>query len=363
MKIITKHIFFSILKILIITVLLTSLLVLSVDLFSNFDSYAQNNVKIIDILRITIMYFPQAIILVFAPATLFTITFFLSQMNSNNEIIALLTSGISVNWIYKRILLLITILTFLLFLFNENLVIQSTINYNNKKNEAFNITSNFDNNNIGLQDSLNNYIIYANRYIEKDKVLYNLVVVQKDENNKVNKRIDAKTAKWDEEKQYWIFNDVKITTISNDNISITNFPNYEDKIINLSPNMFRNLSTDIKTMYLDSALKYLKIQEKVNIRLWYQNMTDFLDRLFEPFAMLIMAIIACSIDYRGKKNVFLFSIFNSIILAVIYYVSKMIFQIMAKQSLINPIVSSIIPFVIILMATFIFNRIKIFTKQ
>ena len=92
-------------------------------------------------------------------------------------------------------------------------------------------------------------------------------------------------------------------------------------------------------------------------------MTDFLDRLLEPFAMLIMAIIACSIDYRGKKNVFLFSIFYSIILAVLYYVSKMIFQIMAKQSIINPIISSIIPFVVILIATYIFNRIKIFVRE
>jgi len=363
MKIITKHIYISILQILLTTVLLTSLLVLSVDLFSNFDSYVQNNVPFVQILRITILFLPQSIILVFAPATLFTITYFLSQMNSNNEVIALLTSGISIHLIYKRILLLISILTLVIFVFNENIVIQSKIDYNNKKNQLFNITSNLDNNNIGLQDSLNNYIIYANRYIEKDKSLYNVIVVQKNKDNEITKRIDSKVALWNEEKRIWIFNDVKISTIDNDNVSIMNYESYEDKNINLSPNMFRNLSSDIKTMYLNSALKYLNIQKKVNVRLWYQNMTDFLDRLLEPFAMLIMAIIACSIDYRGKKNVFLFSIFYSIILAVLYYVSKMIFQIMAKQSIINPIISSIIPFVVILIATYIFNRIKIFVRE
>ncbi len=363
MKIITKHIYISILQILFITVLLTSLLLLSVDLFSNFDSYVQNNVSFLEIVKITILYLPQSIILVFAPATLFTITYFLSQMNSNNEVIALLTSGISINMIYKRILIMVSILTLLLFLFNENIVLQSKIDYNNKKNELFNISSNLDNNNIGLQDSLNNYIIYANRYTEKDKSLYNVIVVQKNNENKIVKRVDSKIGSWSEEKGYWIFRDVKISSIENDNVTIYNFENYEDSNINLSPNMFRNLSADIKTMYLHTALNYLNIQKKVNVRLWYQNMTDFLDRLFEPFAMLIMAIIACSIDYRGKKNVFLFSIFYSIILAVLYYVSKMIFQIMAKQSIINPIISSIIPFVVILIATYIFNKIKIFVKE
>lgn len=357
MKIINKYITFSLLKIIFFSILLTSLLLLSVDLFSNFDSYVQNNVTWIDIVKITLLYFPQAIIIVFPPATLFSITFFLSQMYTNNEIIALLSSGISIKSIYKVIFMIIIIISSLLFIFNENVIINSKIEYENYKNDVFNINTNFDNSNIGLIDSYNKNIIYANRYVEKDKTLYDVVVVQKDDNNNIIERIDAKNAIWNSSQNLWTLNDVTITNI-NDEIEIKNVSKYENDKINLDVNMFRSLNSDLKTMYLPSAIKYLRIQKDVNLRLWYENMSDFLDRILEPFSIIIMTIIACSIDYKGRKNVFLFSVFNSIVLAVIYYVSKMIFQILSKQSFINPYFASILPYIIILLSAFTLNKLK-----
>ncbi|MDC7244253.1 MAG: LptF/LptG family permease, partial [Sphaerochaetaceae bacterium] len=90
MKILNKYIISSLLKTLVTTLLLTILILLSVDLFSNFDSYVQNDVSLNQILAITVTYIPYAFITVLPPATLFSITFFLSQMFANNEIIALL---------------------------------------------------------------------------------------------------------------------------------------------------------------------------------------------------------------------------------------------------------------------------------
>ncbi|MGD1823502.1 MAG: LptF/LptG family permease [Pleomorphochaeta sp.] len=363
MKIITKYICSNIIKILFSTVILTSLLLLSVDLFSNFDSYVQNNVEWSEIARITIYYLPQAFLIVFAPASLFSITFFLSQMNTNNEVIALLSSGYPMKMVYKIITILMFCISILLFLFNENVVLQSKIDYNLLKNEAFNINNNFDNSNIGLIDSLNNNVIYANKYKEENKTLYKLIVVKKDDNNKIVKRIDAKNGVWSQEKNYWILNDVKVTNIYDQDIYIEEFTQLEDPTINLEPNMFRNLSLDIQTMYFSSAIKYLKIQRNVNLRLWYESMSDFLERLLEPFSIIIMTVIACSIDYKGRKNVFLFSVFNSIILAVVYYVSKMVFQIASKQGLLNPYIASLLPFLIILIVTLLFNKIKLFTTS
>ncbi len=358
MKIINKYIYSNIIKILFSTLILTTLLLLSVDLFSNFDSYVQNNASWYDILNITLLYIPQALIIVFAPSTLFAITFFLSQMHTNNEVIALLSSGISTKHIYKMIFIIISIISICLFLFNENIVLESKIKYNNLKNTVFNINTNFDNSNIGLIDSYNNNVVYANRYIEKDQTLYEIVVVQKDTKNKIIQRIDAKKGVWDDKNKNWILSDVLITNIENEEIDTLKQDSYENKKISLEPSLFRSLDSNVQTMYFSNAIKYLSIQKKVNLRLWYENMSDFLDRLLEPFSILIMTIIACSIDYRGRKNVFLFSVFNSIILAVVYYVSKMVFQIVSKQGFINPFFASIIPYLLIIIVTLIFNKIK-----
>ena len=357
MKIIKKYILSSLLRILIFTVLLTSLLLMNVDLFSNFNSYVQNNVSWFNIFLITIKYFPQAIITVFPPATLFTITFFLSQMYSNNEIIAFLSSGISIHYIYRQIVLLLLGVSILLFIFNENFVLQSRIDYEQMKNEILNINNELDNSNIGLIDSLNNNIIYANRYVDKDKALYQVIIIEQDEDGNIISRIDSPKATWSDVNNDWLLSDVTISNIEENAVIVNKYDSYEDKSINLDYNMFRNLSADLQTMFLPSAIKYLRIQKQVNLRLWYENESDFLDRLLAPFAALIMAIIACSIDYKGRKNVFLFSIFNSIILAVVFYVSKMVFQLTAKQAIINPFVASLIPYVIIILVTLLLNNV------
>jgi lipopolysaccharide export system permease protein len=358
MKILNKYIIYSILKTLFTTLILTILILLSVDLFSNFDSYVQNNVPLNQILLITINYIPYAFITVLPPAALFSVTFFLSQMYANNEIIAILSSGISLKTVYKQILILMGLVTIFAFIFNENIVLQSRIKRDNMKNQIFNINYNLDNSNIGLIDSVNNNIIFANSYVEKNKSLFNVIVVQKDDSGNIIERIDAKKAVWSEENKDWQLSSVIQSSLFDTNIEIKEFEFYENPKINLEPNLFRNLSTDLQTMALESAIKYLNVQKKVNLQLWYENISEFLDRLSAPFSAFIMTIIACSIDYKNRKNIFLFSIFNSVIVAVIYYVAKMIFQITSKQALINPYVAIVIPYVIILFVPLVYNKIK-----
>lgn len=362
-KILNKYVLKNVLQIFLTTIFLTTLILLSVDLFTNLDSYVQNEVSFNNIFLITFKYIPEAIMIVLPPASLFSITFFLSQMYANNEIIAVLSSGVSTRKIYKLILILMVFISFLAFVFNENIALESRISRQQLKNKVFNINYNLDNSNIGLIDSLNNNVIFANSYIEKDKALYDVVVVQKDEKGTIVQRIDSRQAIWNDEKTLWTFNKATISNIENNNIEVSQVERYEDTKINLEPNLFRNLSADMQTMLLNSAIQYLKIQEKVNLRLWYENVTDFLDRLLAPFTALIMAIIACSIDYRDKKNVFLFSIFNSIIVAVIYYVAKMLFQLTSKQAIIHPYIAVAIPYIVILLIPIVLNRIKSFSSH
>ena len=65
-----------------------------------------------------------------------------------------------------------------------------------------------------------------------------------------------------------------------------------------------------------------------------------------------MIMIACSINYRFKKNVLFFSLVCSICVAVVYFVVQMMTVMMADQGVIAPQLGTLIPFaVIILIAT------------
>ena len=62
---------------------------------------------------------------------------------------------------------------------------------------------------------------------------------------------------------------------------------------------------------------------------------------------LVLLFIACTISYRYKKNILLFSIITSLGIAVIYYVVQMVTLIMARQGVIGSVWGMVIPMIVI----------------
>ena len=102
-------------------------------------------------------------------------------------------------------------------------------------------------------------------------------------------------------------------------------------------------------MELSSALSYLQKIRLVNPQLWYEAATDFFTRVLGALIPLVMIFIACTINYKYKKNVLLFSIITSLFIAVMYYVVQMVTLIMAKQGVIEPVWGMVIPMIVIVL--------------
>ena len=67
--------------------------------------------------------------------------------------------------------------------------------------------------------------------------------------------------------------------------------------------------------------------------------------------------VSATMSYSMKKNVLLFSIIQSLCIAVVYYVCDMVFSIAAHQGTIHPMFSVILPVVITIMINFIIDRL------
>lgn len=358
MKILNKYIISSVTYVFFVSMILFVLLLLSVDLFSNFKSYVDNNIAISKIFQITILYAPEAIMLVLPPSILFSVTYFLSQLNFNNEMIAIYSTGIPNRKVTLPILFLGLIISFIFFLFNESIVLETKVNRESIKSELFvQNSNNLDNYNITIRDVESKYVIYSNYYKESEKKLISIILVKLDNNNNVLYRLDAPEAIWNNDNQDWVFKNVTINTLDENSKEIVKSSKslFENSEINLDPNLFKNLSNDINTLEFKSAMSILKQQKVYDKDSWYINKTEFYDRIFNSFTAFIMIIIAVSINYRNKKNVFLFSIFNSVIIAVFYYISSMLFQIFSRQGIIEPILSVLFPYLIVLLVTFLNN--------
>lgn len=349
MKLIDRYIIRSIALVASITLLLCTLMLLSVDLFANLDSYLTRNIPYPVIAKLTLLYAPEAVLFALGPSLLFSASFFLSQLQANNEMICLLGSGHSYKRIVIPILLLGIVFSALQFGFSEYVHIPLSKEREAQEDALFGLRSTYDNRNITLRDPEGTYVVHARQYSEKEKRLAQVMLVLIDEKGSLQSRIDAPWAYWEEEKGLWRLEQAREQAIDESSMLVNQTDNpalYVDAFT-LHPSYFRNLSNDIKTMELRTAYHYLARIADLDPNRYPELATDFAKRILDSLTPLVMLFIACAISYKYKKNVLLFSIITSLGLAVIYYVVQMVTLIMAKQAVIGPSWGMVIPMIVI----------------
>ena len=357
MKVINLHILKSVLWVGLISLLILSFIYVTVILFINLENFIQNEVTIFKIIFFCLLSFPEAIIKSLGLSFLFSITYFFSMMYSNNEIIAFYNAGISLTRIKTPVLVIGLLLVLFTFFFNEGISIPLTREKNLFFNQLMGISNNYDNRNITIADQQNNFVLYANRYTDGTREISKCIIVFTDENNKLKKKVVSEKGKYNLDKKQWTFYNNIIYDIDGNKVNITNSDQFISPLIQTDPQVFKNLSNDVKTMDLKLALDYIKKIRFLNPVKYNQIATDFYQRLFEFLSPLVMIIIACSVNYKFKKNVLLFSILSCICIAVVYYVVQMLTLILAHQGIIQPALGSLLPFAFILLFTALSSRL------
>ena len=197
MFILDKYISISFSKLCVATTLLTSFMMMIIDMFINFQIYS--DLKGAQIITLMILHFPNSLSLVVGPAFLFATTYFISSLYSNNEFISLLSAGISYRRIIIPIIIVAIFFTGLLFLFNENIKIPADMQYDKKRYEFTNISESRtkDNRNVSLSDRKNNITVRAQRYIDNQKKLEKVNIATFTDDNILNEKIVADNAIYD----------------------------------------------------------------------------------------------------------------------------------------------------------------------
>ena len=349
MKLLDRYIAKSVSVVAFFTLLLCTLMLLSVDLFSNLDSYLTNEVPALTIIKMTLLYAPEAALFAFGPSLLFSASFFLSQLNANNEYICLLGSGLSYRRIVTPILILGLIFSTFQFIFSEQVQIPASKSRAVAEDSLFGLRSTYDNRNITLRDPNNAFIVHAKQYNESHKRLAQVLLVKMDDDGALRARVDAAWAFWEEDAQIWRLERARIQIISQDQSVVETLEEQEMYLddFTLEPGYFRNMTQDINTMDIVLARQYLQSVALLNPTAYPPLATDFAKRILDSLNPFILLFIACAISYKYKKNILLFSIITSLGLAVIYYVVQMVTLIMAKQGVIAPHWGMVIPMIVI----------------
>lgn len=354
MRILDRYITRSILRMAVITVLIFALLLAAVELFSKMDSLLNNDIPTDRLIAYILLSLPEYLLMVASISLLFATTYFLSNLNANNELIALLNAGISMNRIRRPIIVLSLVLTFLGAVYQEKAVIVLSAMHNDLETELFGSTSSSDARNIVLEDRKYGYLVYASRYNEESLRLTSPVVVKTD-NGRIERRIEADSATFADGK--WVFSNARIYDLGSDIPALLKKDRYEEEDFRIEPQLFRSQNMDISTMDSESARIYLNRLRSVDRPSWNEKATDYYRRVATPLSIIVLMSISMSMGYSFRKNVLLFSIIQSLCIAVIYYVADMVFSIMGHQGAIEPMLCVVLPILLTLLLSLVVSYI------
>lgn len=357
MKILTKQTILTILKVGFVTALIGSLLLMGVDLFKNMDTYIDCSFSFANILKLTFLYFPEAFLLSTGPAFLFSVTYFLSSLQANNELITLFNSGISFRKIIYPCLACALFIGVFYFGFNELIAIKTS----NQKAVQFENMSylgygEIDNSSIFYHEN-NNYLLFSEQYMKSNKTLYNVSYVKFNQDHKVDKRVDSYKWKWNEESEKWVFHDSTVFEYDGNTVQKKYYETFEDEEFNLEPVFFEDSNTSINNLPLKRYKEYINKVKLLNPEKFSSVATDYYSRVLGCLTPVVLMIISCFSNIRFKKNILFFSILVSLCYAVVYYVVRILTVMMASQGMISPLLGIIIPFIAVIIIATIANRI------
>ncbi len=352
-SVLTRYTLSSVLKVGLATAVLASLMLVGVDLFSNLDTYISYEVSFGQAFLVSLLYFPEAFLLALGPSFLFSVTYFLSMLSANNEMICVLNSGISLRRIVAPCLVLAVLLSAGYFLFNEKVAITSSNLKDTRYKALTRRSSSLDNSDIALSDMQDGYMIYAGQFVDETSTLYDVTYVELEENGEAFRRLNAYRAQYDQERKSWTLYDcyeyLPSSSATGQTVQVNYYGSLEIPRLQLEPQLFRNLSSEISKMSLDLAHAYVQRMESLNPDEYARLGTEYYKRIFSCLTPLVMIIIACSMNYKFKKNVLFFSLICSICVAVVYFVVQMVTIMLADQGVIAPYLGTLIPFAVVLV--------------
>lgn len=343
-----RYILSNVLRVGVIALLLCSFVMVTVDLISNLADYIRMEVPFATIALRSLYYAPEAVLMCTGPAFLFSLTYFLSQLSANNEMICLLNAGIPYRRILRPCLVLAFCVAGLYFAFSEQVGIPAGTLKNRLEEQIFYSSTTYDNRNVSLYDSVNGYVLYARRYIDSESRLKGTVLIHRNSDGTLDFRMESDSALWVDGN--WEFNDNTVFEIDpSGSVKVTKPTHLRFEDLDINVQMFRSTSADVTSMPIRGAWDYLQTVREFEPSRYPELATDFWQRVLSFLTPLVLMIIACSINYRFKKNILLFSIVSCLCIGVVYYVVQMLTLILASQGMISPISGTLAPVVMILV--------------
>ncbi|MBT3274900.1 MAG: YjgP/YjgQ family permease, partial [Spirochaetales bacterium] len=301
-------------------------------------------VPIIEVLKVQLLYIPKCISYSLSPSLLFSIAFTLGGFYSNNELIAVFGSGVSLFRFVLPLLLFGILLSVGGFYFEEEVVIPTYAEKNTLSQDLLKQRKSLSNTNVTTIAAGSRLVYHAEYYNDAARILRTLILIKRDENGRIVERIDAEQAVWKED--VWELQNVRMFSWDGDGFLLeTDRTAFTRSDIDEPPDTFRKTIRNIGEMNVQEAREWVDSLKRAGLS-YKEPLTEYYKRYSFALTPLVVAFLSCAVGGRFKKNILLMSLLLSLVVSVLYYVSQMISGLLAKSGILTEIVGAWVPFVI-----------------
>ena len=299
--------------------------------------------------------FPNAFPMCFPFPFSFSVTYTLGNYFANNELIAILNSGISLFRLSLPVLVLGLAVSLGSFLFDQYVVIDTYRLKNELTSELTGSGVNYNNSQVTIMTDGGERIYHALFYNDSSRELSRPMVLEREEGGRLVRRIEADRAQWDGGQ--WKFLNVRIygdfTREKGPELAVMN--EFTDPVLNEPPETFRRDLRNVEEMTLNDAREWINSQIKAGLP-YKESLTDYYRRYSFALTSFIVTLISCALGSRFKKNILLMSLLSSLGLSVVYYILQMITALMATYGTVSPLMGAWLGFILFLLGGIILFR-------
>jgi len=350
MRILDRYITKSIISIFTVTILTFCFLYILIDMTSQLDEFIDRKVPISILVEYYIAYFP--IILsqpISSVACLIAVLFTFSTLSTNNEVIAMRSSGLNFWQITKPAIMFGLVISMLVFWVNERLVPQATEVTNQIRNE----------NMVLLVDrirkkkekiknltfyGLKNRLYFIDTFDPDTNELRGITIIEYDQQRNIKQKINAYKGVWTG--IAWKFYQCQITTYKDANINTPlKMKIYKHKLMDIkeTPEDFLKQRLNVTSMNIRQLQSYIDRFSKSGAVKALNNLrVDLHQKIAYPFGNFVIVLIGLpfALMIRNRKGGVFVSIGLALVLGFLYYVANAVALAFGKSGLFPPILSA-----------------------
>ena len=342
MKIIHRYLFRLFLPAFLVAFFFFILLLELGEIFGSLVQFLENNVSIMQICKIMLLYFPKCVSYSLPLAILFAGSYTMGNMYAQNELISVFSSGMSLTRFTIPLLIFGFFLSLGMVFFEDYVVIKYYKEKNEYKNELLSTKESLNTYDIVILSEGSKIIYIADYYDDSEKKLIGNTVIFRDDAGNIEHILRASSLDWKED--HWQTDDVNAYTFDGENkVKLAN--TFDFSLLSEQPETFQKNVVSVEEMSFYDAKIFIDNLKKTGLP-YAEELSKYYRRFSFPFTIFIVLFFSISLGGKFKKNILLMSLLFSLGIATLYYITEMLTMLGAKWEYISPLSGAITPVIV-----------------